>query len=165
MNSPKMVPTSSSDRPQTRSETSIEPKCRNRLECNSNNICNGNNISGKSFSNNNQNRLEESNSCSFGSPNAATTLHVKANHNCNNASSHHNTNSKLKSTSSPLHVQKSKSHPQTNHDDNANDHVSSAENIREISRFSPTPTPYVDFPLQFNFGSTYASSVTVFFDT
>ena len=34
----------------------------------------------------------------------------------------------------------------------------------EIRRFSPTPTPYVDFPLQFNFGSTYASSVTVFFD-
>ena len=40
------------------------------------------------------------------------------------------------------------------------------ENVREesIGRFSPTPTPYVDFPLQFNFGSTYASAVTVFFD-
>ena len=36
--------------------------------------------------------------------------------------------------------------------------------VKEIGRFSPTPTPYVDFPLQFNFGSTYASSVTVFFD-
>ena len=38
------------------------------------------------------------------------------------------------------------------------------EEPMEIRRFSPTPTPYVDFPLQFNFGSTYASSVTVFFD-
>ena len=38
------------------------------------------------------------------------------------------------------------------------------EEVIEIGRFSPTPTPYVDFPLQFNFGSTYASSVTVFFD-
>ena len=40
------------------------------------------------------------------------------------------------------------------------------ESVREesIGRFSPTPTPYVDFPLQFNFGSTYASAVTVFFD-
>merc|ERR1712062_892512 len=40
------------------------------------------------------------------------------------------------------------------------------DSVREesIGRFSPTPTPYVDFPLQFNFGSTYASAVTVFFD-
>ena len=38
------------------------------------------------------------------------------------------------------------------------------EGVREIGRFSPLPTPYVDFPFQFNFGSTYASSVTLFFD-
>jgi len=31
-------------------------------------------------------------------------------------------------------------------------------------QFHSKPTPYVDMPLQFNFGSTYASSLTVFFD-
>ena len=30
--------------------------------------------------------------------------------------------------------------------------------------FHSNPMPYVDMPLQFNFGSTYASSLTVFFD-
>jgi len=31
-------------------------------------------------------------------------------------------------------------------------------------QFHSTPMPYIDMPLQFNFGSTYASSLTVFFD-
>jgi len=33
-----------------------------------------------------------------------------------------------------------------------------------FANFEATPLPYVDMPLQFNFGSTYASSLTIFFD-
>ena len=89
---------------------------------------------------------------------------------CNNVSSHNTSR-----TNSSLKTQKSFKLPNTNpanpivddYDDNMSNKKSymiASEAVKEIGRFSPTPTPYVDFPLQFNFGSTYASSVTVFFD-
>ena len=79
----------------------------------------------------------------------------------NNVSSHNpsNPNSSLKTQKSFKHG--SNQRPILIDDKN---YKKEKEVVKEIGRFSPTPTPYVDFPLQFNFGSTYASSVTVFFD-
>ena len=89
---------------------------------------------------------------------------------CNNVSSHNTsrTNSSLKTQKSFKLLSTNPANPII---DDCNDNMSNkksymiaSEAVKEIGRFSPTPTPYVDFPLQFNFGSTYASSVTVFFD-
>jgi hypothetical protein len=40
--------------------------------------------------------------------------------------------------------------------------LNSSNNVNKT--VTATATPSVDFPLQFNFGSTYASSLTIFFD-
>lgn len=161
-NSYSNVPTSVSD-------LGKEPKCSYNLIKNDTSVADNyghrreeENKKGTRISNNNIN--QESSSINSVSTITAATWNMKSNNTCNNLSSHNP--SKFTHSLKPQKSFTNQSPKMIRIDDNTNAKYDSveAQHSREMGRFSPTPTPYVDFPLQFNFGSTYASSVTVFFD-
>ena len=75
---------------------------------------------------------------------------------CKPPSPAYNSTSSSTQISRPRRCHNSKSH--------ASHKPSSPSPAARPFNFHPNPMPYVDMPLQFNFGSTYASSLTVFFD-
>ena len=145
-----------------RNDTSVYQSCGSSTEHNKRNgYATMSNVRINDHASNNNTNIEYG---SMNSVSTTATLNVRSNNICNNVSSQNTSK-----TNCFVKTQKSfkNQSPKTmiiDGNSNAKDHNVETENVREIGRFSPTPTPYVDFPLQFNFGSTYASSVTVFFD-
>ena len=138
--------------------------CENRAAIHDSMNTNSHDTSGISNSNHNENKivcLDQNGSDYDAKANPLAPSMYKSNHATNavnNVSSHNPSN-----PNSMLKTQKTFK-PGNNLRSIMLDDKNDRKAVKEIGRFSPTPTPYVDFPLQFNFGSTYASSVTVFFD-
>lgn len=169
--SPNVVPTSNSDLANElinkchsdKSNVSLEKSFRNQNGYGSSKPHNGYIDSNSKINNpfiDNNIGLDDASKRS-GSGVKTSLLARSSNSLCNTVSSHNSSE-----TNFPIKTQKSFKNTNSTtikSDDRKNNFVG-VQDVREIGRFSPNPTPYVDCPLQFNFGSTYASSVTVFFD-